>query len=186
MKTIDSGIALADLKIGDELIIYVKRTDGGSIMGSGVEGKEEYLTRVVYGGNVYTDTQASAYFYDGLPLGLPLSEKDIQEVYPQNGISFIQEVYREKSRSHGGHFTRTYMNLFESSPFDAEDHVTTNYDYGKENRAFSIRNDHRVLRSKDLIYQGNQGRIAIVWSPSLHKKTLVSIHALRILQQHEY
>ena len=186
MKATNTSVKLSDLEIGDELIIYVKRGEGGVAMGPGVEGQDEYLTRVVYGGNVYTDTTAAVYFSDGEPLGLPITERDIQEVYPKEGLAIIEEIYREKSRSHGGHFTRTYMNLFEKSPFEDGDHVTTNHNYGKENRVFTIRNNHKILRAKDLIYRGNQGRLALVWSPSLHSKTLVSIHALRIQQTHEH
>jgi hypothetical protein len=185
METANKIISLADLKIGDEILIYVNRTDGGCSMGRGVEGKKKFLTSMVYAGNVYTDTTGSAYFWDGTPLGLPITERDIQEVRPQNGLRVIRSVYQEKSRLHGGHFTRSFMNLFDSSPFHDGEHVTTNYDYTKENRMFAIRNDHKVLRAKDLIYKGNQGRIAIVWSPSLHKKTLVSIHALKIRPSHE-
>ena len=185
MKTTNARVKLSDLEIGDELIIYVRRGEGGVSMGPGIEGQEEYLTRVVYGGNVYTDTKAAVYFYDGEPLGLPITERDIQDVYPKGGLHIIEEIYREKSRIHGGHFTRTYMNLFETPPFIDGDHVTTNHDYGKENRVFSIRNNHKILRAKDLIYRGNQGRIAIVWSPSLHRKTLVSIHALRLQKSYE-
>jgi hypothetical protein len=185
MKTISKEIKLADLRIGDEILMYVKRREGGSSMGPGVEGNEDYLTRMVYAGNVYTDTTGSAYFWDGEALGIPITERDIKEVVPQGGIKVIREIYLQKSREHGGHFTRTYMNLFEKSPFEDGEHVMTNHNYGKENRVFTIRNNHKILRANDLIYQGNQGRIAIVWSPSLHSKTLVSIHALRIQKNHE-
>lgn len=186
MKAANTSVKLSDLEIGDELTIYVKRGEGGVVMGPGVEGQTEYLTRVVYGGNVYTNTTAAVYFFDGEPLGLPITERDIQDVYHKEGLAIIEKIYREKSRSHGEHFTRTYMNLFEKSPFVDGDHVTTNHNYGKENRVFTIRNNHKILRANDLIYRGNQGRIAIVWSPSLHSKTLVSIHALRIQQTHEH
>lgn len=79
---------VTDLKIpiGAKLKLYIQIYEDGSgmSMGPSVEGKQEFLTDVIWDGPIYSDLMGQVKLAkDGRYVGIPVSAKDIIVANPQ-------------------------------------------------------------------------------------------------------
>lgn len=147
---------ISDLKIGDAIGIYINRVEGGITMGPSLEGKQEYYTLVAFGGTVYNNNTGQAYFTDTMePLGLPLHDSNIHEVKPGAALSVIKQIMLKQAHQIGKWAISQYYEQFGSFPVQKGDKVRINtsggeYSYQSINRKLNIRNNHKILNSKNL------------------------------------
>lgn len=178
MKKVKS---LSELKEGDLIQIYIHRTEGGASMGPEVEHDPENLEWVIFMGTLGTKgSVCNAMFMDGDHVGIPISLSDIQNFKPRNDLSssVLYKYYLSHARTIGRHYTLELIDLFDRSPFSMNEKVNVAYDYASRNKTLNIRNNHRVLKAKDLVFMKRNGLIAEVWSPSIKKTAQVAIDCL--------
>jgi hypothetical protein len=74
-----------NIEVGTKINLFIKVCEDGSgkSMGTGVEGKPEYLTQVIYNGPIYNGTMGQANLLNGEPVGLPISACDILAANPE-------------------------------------------------------------------------------------------------------
>ena len=159
---------IADLKIGDTIGIYINRQEGGASMGPSVEGKPEYYRHVAFGGHVYNNNTGQGYYLDTLePIGIPLHDSCIFEVIKGHSREVVKSILREQAKQVGRWAVSSFVNEFNSFPFSIGSRVTINcydckYSYKAINKVLGIRNNHKVLTSKNLeLIDYNDGIITV-------------------------
>ena len=149
---------ISELSIGDSILIYIDRGEGGATMGPGTEGKKEYERWVAFGGTVYNDHCGQGYYRDTMkPIGMPLHDNCIFGVQKGAAIDVIEIVMKEAAMSIGRWAIRNYKVQFHKLPFDVGCRITIgpDYEYKKINKALGIRNNHVVLTSNNLVMVSN-------------------------------
>lgn len=150
-------------------------------MGPGVEEDPENLEWVIFMGTLGNkNLVCNAMFMDGDHVGLPIKLDDIQSYKPRNDKSshVLYKYYLKHARTTGRHYTRQLIDMFNRSPFSMNESVNVSYDYAEWNKKLGIRNNHRVLKAKDLVFLKRTGMLAEVWSPSVKKTAQVAIDCL--------
>ena len=149
---------ISELSIGDSILIYIHRQEGGATMGPSVEGIEEYARWVAFGGWVYNETNGQGYYLDTkLPIGIPLHDNCIFDVRKGESIGIIEEVMRKEAVKIGRWAIINYKMQFHKLPFEVGVHIkmAPEAEYKKINKTLGIRNNHAVLSSKNLILINN-------------------------------
>jgi hypothetical protein len=177
---------IRSLNIGDAIMIYIHRCEGGASMGRGVEGIKDYERWVAFGGMIYNDHCGQGYYMDTMkPIGIPLHDNCIFGVQKGAAMDVIEIVMKETAMSVGRWAIRHYKALFHKLPFNEGCRVTIgpDYEYKKINKVLGIRNNHVVLSSKNLVMVSNpmmisNDNIITVMDSDTKKSAQVGIEAV--------
>ena len=149
---------ISELSIGDSILIYIHRQEGGATMGPGTEGKKEYERWVAFGGTVYNDHCGQGYYMDTKnPIGIPLHDNCIFGVRKNAAIDIMEEIIKKDALSIGRWAITNYKTLFHKLPFNIGDSVKIgpDYVYKKVNKVLGIRNNNTVLTTQNLVLVSN-------------------------------
>lgn len=175
---------ISDLKIGDKIGIYIHRTDGGASMGPSVEGNPEYYRHVIFGGHIYNNNHGQGYYLDTLePIGIPLSDSCIFEVIKGGAIEQMKQIMLKQAKQIGRWAISRFVEEYNEFPIVMGSRVLINgysndYGYKVLNKKLGIKNNHKVLSSKELELIDYQNGIITVKCLNTNKTAITGMQAI--------
>jgi hypothetical protein len=173
-------IKVRNLKIGDEVLVYIHRSNGGSSSGPDVEGKEEYKVWVIFAGFLLNKNMGNTYYQDGTPTGHILHDSDIFGYKKGTGLAVIEKVFKENARDIGNWAVRDYINVFKKSPFKQGEKIRVLRNIEQINKDANIKTDKKLIKATDLEYVDfdKKNNTVTIQSKSLKKVGTTSVYSI--------
>jgi len=179
-KNPQKKMRVRNLKVGDEVLVYISRNQGGSSSGSGVEGIEEYKVWVIFAGFIVNKDMGNTCYQDGTPTGHILHDDDIFGYKKGTGLHIIKKIWKERAKDVGKWAVRDYINIFKESPFEQGEKIQTLSDAEKINKNANIKTDKKLIKAQDLEYVDfdKKNFTVIIKSKALKKIGITSVFSI--------
>lgn len=170
------------LNCGDTIKVYIKRQECGSSMGPSIQGKNEYLTPVVFEYYVHDSNHMACRYLDGTAVGLPIHIDEIVEhTIGKNGdagYELMKSILKNYAMR-GGHHLLKYVTIYNELPgsnllLEIDLNVCKKY-----NKTLGIRNNQKFYTNGpfELIFCDAKNKIATIKNKD-GKTANVAVHAI--------